>query len=47
MFIHLFIYLSDSAVARIAALSRRCPVQDAVYYWKSPQEQAQEESVTG
>jgi hypothetical protein len=33
-------------VARIAALSRRCPVQDANDYWTSPQEQAQEESVT-
>jgi uncharacterized protein (DUF2384 family) len=34
-------------VARIAALSRRCPVQDAVDYWNSPEEQAQEESLTG
>jgi uncharacterized protein (DUF2384 family) len=34
-------------VARLAALSRRCPVQDAVDYWKSPEEQAQEECVTG
>jgi hypothetical protein len=34
-------------VARIAALSRRCPVQDAVDYWRSLEEQAQEECVTG
>jgi hypothetical protein len=34
-------------VVRTAALSRRCPVQDAVDYWNSPEEQAQEESVIG
>jgi hypothetical protein len=34
-------------VARLAALSRRCPVQDAVDYWSSPEEQAQEECGTG
>jgi hypothetical protein len=34
-------------IARTAALSRRCPIQDAVDYWSSPEEQAQEESVTG
>jgi hypothetical protein len=34
-------------VARTGALSLRCPVQDAVDYWKTPDEQAQEESVTG
>jgi hypothetical protein len=34
-------------VARTAPLSRRCPIQDAVDYWSSPEEQAQEESVTG
>jgi hypothetical protein len=34
-------------IARTAALSRRCPIQDAVDYWKSPEEQTQEESVTG
>jgi hypothetical protein len=33
-------------IARTAALSRRCPIMDAVDYWKSPQEQAQEESAT-
>jgi hypothetical protein len=30
-------------IARTAALSRRCPIMDAVDYWKSPEEQAQEE----
>jgi hypothetical protein len=34
-------------VARLAALSRRCPIQDANDYWKSPEEQAQEECDTG
>jgi hypothetical protein len=34
-------------IARTAALSRKCPIQDAVDYWSSPEEQAQEESVTG
>jgi hypothetical protein len=34
-------------IARTAALSRRCPILDAVDYWSSPEEQAQEESVTG
>jgi hypothetical protein len=34
-------------VAGLAALSRRCLVQDATDYWTTPQEQAQEESVTG
>jgi hypothetical protein len=34
-------------IACTAALSRRCPIQDANDYWKSPEEQAQEESVTG
>jgi hypothetical protein len=33
-------------VASLAALSRRCPIQDATDYWTTPQEQAQEESVT-
>jgi hypothetical protein len=33
-------------IARTAALSRRCPIQDAVGYWSTPEEQAQEESVT-
>jgi hypothetical protein len=33
-------------VAGLAALSRRCPIQDATDYWTTPQEQAQEESVT-
>jgi hypothetical protein len=33
-------------VAQQAALSRRCMVQDACDYWGSPQDQAQEESVT-
>jgi hypothetical protein len=33
-------------VASLAALSQRCLVQDANDYWTSPQEQAQEESVT-
>jgi hypothetical protein len=33
-------------VASLAALSRRCLVQDACDYWKSPQERAQEESDT-
>jgi hypothetical protein len=33
-------------VANLAALSRRCLVQDAQDYWTTPQEQAQEESVT-
>jgi hypothetical protein len=33
-------------IARTAALSRRCPTQDAVDYWSTPEEQAQEESVT-
>jgi hypothetical protein len=37
MFIYLFIYLAHW----------RCPIQDANDYWKSPEEQAQEESVTG
>jgi hypothetical protein len=30
----------------VGALSRRCPVQDATDYWSSPEDQAQEESVT-
>jgi hypothetical protein len=34
-------------IARTAALSRRCPIQDSNDYWKSPEEQAQEEIVTG
>jgi hypothetical protein len=34
-------------IARTAALSRRCPIQDAVDYWKTPEEQAREECVTG
>jgi hypothetical protein len=34
-------------IARTAALSRRCPIMDAVDYWKSPEEQAQEEIATG
>jgi hypothetical protein len=34
-------------VARTAALTRRCPIQDAVDYLKTPEEQAHEESVTG
>jgi hypothetical protein len=33
-------------VASLAALSRRCPIQDATDYWTTPQDQAQEESVT-
>jgi hypothetical protein len=33
-------------IASLAALSRRCPIQDATDYWSSIQEQAQEESVT-
>jgi hypothetical protein len=33
-------------VASLAALSRRCPIQDATDYWSSIQDQAQEESVT-
>jgi hypothetical protein len=33
-------------VSSTGALSRRCPIQDANDYWSSPQEQAQEESVT-
>jgi hypothetical protein len=33
-------------IARTAALSRRCPIQDANDYWSTPEEQAQEESVT-
>jgi hypothetical protein len=33
-------------VADSGALSRRCPVQDAQDYWKSPQDQAQEECDT-
>jgi hypothetical protein len=33
-------------IAQTAALSRRCPIMDAVDHWKSPQEQAQEESAT-
>jgi hypothetical protein len=33
-------------VSQLAALSRRCPVQDATDYWSSIQDQAQEESVT-
>jgi hypothetical protein len=33
-------------IASLAALSRRCPVQDATDYWSSIQDQAQEESVT-
>jgi hypothetical protein len=33
-------------VAGLAALSRRCPIQDATDYWMTPQEQAREESVT-
>jgi hypothetical protein len=33
-------------IARTAALSRRRPIMDGVDYWKSPQEQAQEESAT-
>jgi hypothetical protein len=34
-------------VAHFAALSRRCPIQDALDYWKTPEEQAQEESAIG
>jgi hypothetical protein len=34
-------------LARLAALSRRCPIMDALDYWKSPEEQAQEECATG
>jgi hypothetical protein len=34
-------------IARTAALSRRCPIMDAVDYWKSPEEQAREEMATG
>jgi hypothetical protein len=34
-------------IARTVALSRRCPIMDGVDYWKSPQEQAQEETATG
>jgi hypothetical protein len=34
-------------VARLAALSRRCSIQDAVDYWSTPDGQAQEECVTG
>jgi hypothetical protein len=30
-------------IASFGALSRRCPVQDAQDYWRTPQEQAQEE----
>jgi hypothetical protein len=33
-------------ISRAADLSRRCPIMDGVDYWKSPQEQAQEESAT-
>jgi hypothetical protein len=33
-------------ISSVGALSRRCPVQDANDYWSSPQDQAQEESVT-
>jgi hypothetical protein len=33
-------------VAGLAALSRRCPIQDATDYWLTPQDQAQDESVT-
>jgi hypothetical protein len=33
-------------VASLAALSRRCPIQDATDYWSSIQDQAQEESGT-
>jgi hypothetical protein len=33
-------------IAHFAALSRRCPIMDAVDYWKSPQDQAQEEEAT-
>jgi hypothetical protein len=36
----------SQSVASSGALSRRCPIQDAMDYWSSPQEQAQEESVT-
>jgi hypothetical protein len=34
-------------IARTAALPRRCPIQDPNDYSSSPEEQAQEESVTG
>jgi hypothetical protein len=34
-------------IARTAALSRKCPIQDAVDYWSTPEEQTREESVTG
>jgi hypothetical protein len=36
----------SQSVASSGPLSRRCPIQDAMDYWSSPQEQAQEESVT-
>jgi hypothetical protein len=34
-------------VAHFAALSRRCPIQDAQDYWSTLEEQAQEEIATG
>jgi hypothetical protein len=34
-------------IARTAALSRRCPIMDAVDYWKSTEELAREENATG
>jgi hypothetical protein len=34
-------------IARTASLSRRYPIQDSNDYWKTPEEQAQEEIATG
>jgi hypothetical protein len=36
----------SSRIAQTAALSRRCLIQDALDYWLTPEEQAQEESAT-